>query len=224
MEAERYLSFIQWGTSRRLFLKGAGLAAAGVAAATGLGPGFWGGYSAVLAADSDGDIVTFAYLLEQVAIKAYNAAAGTGLLQPPVLAVATKFRDQHQQHADALGSALKTRNLPLPQAPASLNLPALKSQNDILSFAEVLEDVAVGAYFGSITAIQDKALGQAAASIMGVESQHVAVLRAALGKDPIPTAFVTGRSASEIQQIVAQVTGTMPSGSPRTGAGGAADA
>ena len=49
---------------------------------------------------------------------------------------------------------------------------------------------AVSAYLGAVPAFADRKLSRAAASILGDEAMHWAILRNALGEDPVPVAFV----------------------------------
>jgi hypothetical protein len=78
-------------------------------------------------------------------------------------------------------------------------------------------------------------LQAAAASIVGVESEHVAVLAAALKQNPIPNAFVTGTPFDQVQKTAASLLSTsgkggqgggtdQPTGAPATGLGGNATA
>ncbi|HEY4168190.1 MAG TPA: ferritin-like domain-containing protein, partial [Reyranella sp.] len=67
----------------------------------------------------------------------------------------------------------------------------LKSQNDVLAFAASLEKGAVSAYLGAVPILTDKDLAKAAASILGDEAMHWAVLRYALGQNPVPEAFMS---------------------------------
>ena len=67
----------------------------------------------------------------------------------------------------------------------------MKSQADVLQFAAGLEKGAVSAYLGAVPQFEDRGLAQAAASILGDEAMHWAVLRSALGLDPVPSAFVS---------------------------------
>ena len=66
----------------------------------------------------------------------------------------------------------------------------LKTQADVLSFAAGLEQGAVSAYLGAIPALENRDLAKAAGSILGDEAMHWAVLRNALGENPVPAAFV----------------------------------
>jgi rubrerythrin len=66
----------------------------------------------------------------------------------------------------------------------------LKTQADVLRFAAGLEQGAVSAYLAAVPKFADRDLAKAAASILGDEAMHWAILRNALGDDPVPAAFV----------------------------------
>lgn len=72
------------------------------------------------------------------------------------------------------------------------NFPAekLKSQADVLQFAATLEQGAVSAYLGAVPLFGNRDLSKAAASILGDEAMHWAILRQALGQVPVPSAYV----------------------------------
>ena len=65
----------------------------------------------------------------------------------------------------------------------------LKSEKDVLTFAAGLERGAVSAYAGAIPLFDNSDLAKAAASILADEAMHWAILRQALGLDPVPAAF-----------------------------------
>jgi hypothetical protein len=67
----------------------------------------------------------------------------------------------------------------------------LKTQQDVLRFAAGLEKGAVSAYLGAIPILGSGDLAKAAASILGDEAMHWAVLRYVLGENPVPHAFVS---------------------------------
>ena len=223
--------------TRRDFIKKGALFGGVTAIALTTPAGIFGMNAAALAAADSGDVglVSFAYTLENVAVAAYKAAAGTNLLPQAVLQVGLKFAGQHADHAAALGAAYKqlTGNAPVPPA-GPFNFPALKNVTDILTFAKTLEEAAVGAYYGAIGKLQAPALQNALASIVGIEAQHVAVLAAALTQDPIPSAFVVGTPFAQVQATATSLLSTsaatggqgggsaMPGAMPATGLGGAA--
>ena len=61
----------------------------------------------------------------------------------------------------------------------------------MLKFAASLERGAVSAYLGAVPLFGNRDLAQAAASILGDEAMHWAVLRQALGEAPVPAAFMS---------------------------------
>ncbi|HQZ46074.1 MAG TPA: ferritin-like domain-containing protein, partial [Usitatibacteraceae bacterium] len=66
----------------------------------------------------------------------------------------------------------------------------LKNQADVLRFAAALEKGAVSAYLGAVPVFANRDLAKAAASILGDEAMHWAILRQAVGEVPVPSAFV----------------------------------
>jgi rubrerythrin len=67
----------------------------------------------------------------------------------------------------------------------------LKAEADVLRFAAGLEKGAVSAYLGAVPLFADRELAKVAASILGDEAMHLAVLRHVLGETPVPQAFVS---------------------------------
>ena len=150
-------------------------------------------------AQSEGDaaILEAAIELEQTAVVAYDTAAGSGLLDRATTGVAELFRDQEQEHADGLITALEELGgtVPAPPAPEDVDgLGDLGSQADVANFAIELETMAVAAYYDAHGKLEDAALLRTGASIMANEAQHLVVLRQAVGENPSPDAFVTGAS------------------------------
>jgi rubrerythrin len=144
---------------------------------------------------SDASILNSALGAEQEAIAAYQLGAESGLLQKPALDLAVSFQGQHKAHADLLAKTVKKLGGTPVEAkkPADYHFPTdkLKSQADVLRFAADLEKGAVSAYLGAIPLFKDRDLSKAAASILGDEAMHWAILRQALGDVPVPDAFVS---------------------------------
>ena len=181
-------------TARRTFLTVGGLALSGTAVA------LLAGRDALAAASdksanpaNDAAILNTALAAELEAIAAYGVGAGSGLLKGPVLALATTFQGHHKQHADVLAGAITKLGGKPATAKAKYEFPVetLKTQNDVLRFAAGLEKGAVSAYLGAVPIFKDRELSKAAASILGDEAMHWAVLRQALGDEPVPAAFVS---------------------------------
>ena len=156
-------------------------------------------------AQSEGDagIIESAVGLEQIAVFAYDQALDSGLLSSSFEEVARLFRDQEQEHVDALTAALQGLGGEVPAAPDSVEdvdaavegLGDVRSQADVANFAIELETAAVAAYYEAHQQLRDAALLQTGASIMANEGQHLVVLRQAVDLPPVPTAFATGESA-----------------------------
>jgi hypothetical protein len=179
--------------TRRSFLTGSGLALSGAAVALLAGRDVLAAAEKSANPANDVDILNSALAAELEAIAAYGVGAGSGLLQPAVLKLATTFQSHHKQHADVLAATVnKLGGRPAAARPNySFPVETLKTQADVLRFAAGLEKGAVSAYLGAVPLFKDRELSKAAASILGDEAMHWAVLRQALGEEPVPAAFVS---------------------------------
>ncbi len=178
--------------ARRLFLGRSGLALSSAAVALLAGNEALAAKQA--AADpKDVQILNTALGAELEAIAAYQAGAESKLLQKPVLDLALTFQGHHKEHADVLAKTIEKLGGKPVIAKASYNFPLdqLKSQADVLRFAAKLEQGAVSAYLGAVPLFDNRDLAKAAASILGDEAMHWAVLRQALGEAPVPSAFMS---------------------------------
>ena len=178
--------------ARRFFLSRSGLVLSGAAVALLAGRD-------ALAAKSDDDkasdakILNTALAAELEAVAAYQVGAESGLLQKPALDLAVTFQGHHKEHADVLAKTIQKLGGKPVAAKSKYNFPVekLKSQADVLRFAAGLEQGAVSAYLGAVPLFGNRDLSKAAASILGDEAMHWAVLRQALGDKPVPSAFVS---------------------------------
>jgi rubrerythrin len=145
------------------------------------------------ATEDDVRILNTALGAELEAIAAYQVGAESGLLQKPVLDLAVTFQGHHKEHADVLAKTIAKLGGKAVAAKAKYEFPVatLKSQADVLRFAATLEKGAVSAYLGAVPLFANRDLAKAAASILGDEAMHWAVLRNALGEAPVPVAFVS---------------------------------
>jgi hypothetical protein len=143
--------------------------------------------------NNDVVILNAALGAEHEAVAAYQLGVSSGLLQKPVVDLAVQFQGHHKEHATALAAAVKKLGGTPVETPKSFSFPIqkLKSQADVLAFAAELEKGAVSAYLGAVPILTDRDLAKAAASILGDEAMHWAVLRQALGQNPVPTAFLS---------------------------------
>ena len=178
--------------ARRLFLGRSTLLLSGAAVALLSGRD-------VLAAKSGGAkggdvrILNTALGAELEAIAAYQVGAESGLLEKPALDLAVQFQGHHREHADVLAKTVRKLGGKPVDAKSKYSFPVegLKNQGDVLRFAAQLEQGAVSAYLGAVPLFASRDLSKAAASILGDEAMHWAVLRNALGENPVPVAFVS---------------------------------
>ncbi len=176
--------------TRRSFMRAGLLSAAAVA--------LLGGRDALAAKQAgksggaDADILNAALAAEHQAIAAYQVGADSGLLTPAVKSLALEFQGHHKAHADLLAATVGKLGGKAANAKTSYDFPVarLRTQADVLRFAAGLEKDAVSAYLGAVPKFADRDLSHAAASILGDEAMHWAVLRNALGEPPVPAAFV----------------------------------
>lgn len=183
-------------SSRRSFLSGAGRTVLSGAAIALLAGSESLATATSARADSTADdvlILNTALGAELEAIAAYQIGAESGLLLKPTLDLAIKFQGHHKEHADVLAATVKKLGGSPVEPLQSYDFPVakLKSQADVLAFAAELEKGAVSAYLGAVPLFNNRELSKAAASILGDEAMHWAVLRNALGLDPVPLAFVS---------------------------------
>jgi rubrerythrin len=143
--------------------------------------------------ESDVRILNTALGAELEAIAAYQVGAESGLLQKPVLDLAVTFQGHHKEHADILAKTIAKLGGKPVSAKDKYSFPTetLKTQADVLRFAATLEKGAVSAYLGAVPVFGNRDLAKAAASILGDEAMHWAILRNALGEAPVPSAFMS---------------------------------
>lgn len=179
-------------TARRQFLGSTGVLLTGAAVA------LLAGQDALAAkgdksTESDVRILNTALGAELEAIAAYAVGAGSGLLQKPVLDLAVTFQSHHKEHAELLAKTVEKLGGKAAKAKDKYVFPVetLKTQADVLRFAATLEKGAVSAYLGAVPVFGNRDLAKAAASILGDEAMHWAILRNAVGEVPVPAAFMS---------------------------------
>ena len=143
--------------------------------------------------EADVRILNTALGAELEAVAAYQVGAESGLLSKAVLPVAVAFQGHHKEHAAAIASAVQKLGGKPVAAKEKYQFPVekLKVEADVLRFAAGLERGAISAYLGAVPLFADRALAQVAASILGDEAMHWAVLRQVLGEAPVPSAFMS---------------------------------
>ena len=141
---------------------------------------------------NDARILNTALAAELEAVAAYQVGAESGLLDKPVLTLAGQFQGHHKEHADLLAKTIRRLGGTPAEPKRRYEFPVhtLKDQAAVLRFAAGLEKGAVSTYLGAVPLFANRDLSKAAASILGDEAMHWAVLRYALGENPVPVAFV----------------------------------
>lgn len=177
-------------TRRTTLLRG--LPRSGLLAAAGLGTAM----AALLATPAfanktmDVQMLQTAASIEHLAVATYDAALaldfiGGASANPVVKAFAQKTKTQHQEHADAFNAAStrlggKAQDQPDPVLLGVVNnaKPSLTGPAQVVDLAIELEDGAAQTYVANTGTYSNKNARVVAASIMGVEAQHVAILNA----------------------------------------------
>lgn len=136
--------------------------------------------------ESEANVLSAAFLMEDYAIFAYTAAAPA--LDPATRAVAELFRDHHVAHQDHAGETLIQRGLSAPTPPETYDVTLPETPGEILRLALTLEAQAVTGYHAFVAQHGEPALRTVAASILACEVTHAVALLQALG-DPAPFGF-----------------------------------
>jgi rubrerythrin len=195
LNKENQMSFFLFASpqaARRAFLGKTGVLLSGAAVALLAGNEALAQKSGS-AKGGDAAILNTALAAELEAVAAYQVGAESGLLQKPPLALALQFQGHHKAHAEVLAKTIEKLGGKPVAAKSRYQFPTdqLKNQADVLRFAAGLEKGAVSAYLGAVPLFRQRKLSQAAASILGDEAMHWAILRQALGENPVPEAFVS---------------------------------
>jgi hypothetical protein len=177
-------------TRRTTLLRG--LPKSGVLAAAGLGTAMAALIASPAFADKAMDVqmLQTAASIENLAVATYETALtldfiGGGSANGVVKAFVEKTKEQHQQHADAFNAAAtrlggKAQDQPDPVLLGVVNnaKPSLTGPEQVVDLAIELEDGAAQTYVANTGTYSNKNARAVAASIMGVEAQHAAILYA----------------------------------------------
>ena len=128
--------------------------------------------------------------LENLAVFTYKTALGLKFIggsdaNPVVKAFAETTMKQHAEHAKAFNAAAKNAGGKEQTATNPKYTPVvqdaagkIKGPLDVVNLAVTLEDVATSTYVANVSAVTSPELRSLFASVMGVESQHLATLLA----------------------------------------------
>ncbi len=219
----------RFNEARRGVLGRMGYGASGLAARALLGGGFGGLFAGLLASPARADtaldvqILQTASSLEALAVFTYGVALGEGpdkanapaakavaginvaSAKATVAAFAKETQRQHTEHklafqaqTTALGG--KSQDAPNPKFLPVVAGADLATPQKLVDFAATLEQVATDTYLLNLSMLQDTKSKGIMASIMAVESQHLATLRAvgALLKGGAPQLIAVPFPAADI--------------------------
>ncbi len=142
------------------------------------------------AADGDIDVMQLqtAVSLELLAVATYEAALTLPFIadgNPVIVAFAETTRDQHDEHrqafsaqTEALDGTDQTETNPKYTPIVEDAKPTLMAPLDVVNLAATLEQVATETYLANLSRFTDVTSRVLMASVMGVECQHLATLRA----------------------------------------------
>lgn len=178
-------------TTRRATLL-RGLPTSGVLAAAGLGAAMAALVASPAFADKTMDVqmLQTAASIENLAVATYDTAMsldfiGGASANSVVKAFVEKTKEQHSQHAAAfnaaatrLGGKAQVQADPVLLGVVNKAKPSLTGAAQVVDLAIELEDGAAQTYVANTSAYANKNARSVAASIMGVEAQHVAILNA----------------------------------------------
>ena len=140
---------------------------------------------------SDVDLLNRLLQLEHLGIAAYTA--GIPLLDQPTAKAGQLFLNDEISHAgDVAGLVREAGGKPIKPA-ASFPLGHPRTSEEVLMLLHSVENAQIAGYLYAIERLEPGVVKQQVASILANDAQHVAVVRAALGRSAIPSAFVTGR-------------------------------
>lgn len=179
--------------ARRTVLRRGGFGLGALAAKGLVGTSVVGAVSAIVArpvsaqTDVDVQILQTAASLENLAVATYEAALGLPFFaeNQVVVTFAETTRDQHAEHgaafntsAEALGGEPQTGPNPVLEPMVQQALPGLTDYAAVVELAAMLEETAQDTYLANLSMLTDADTKGLMGSVMAVETQHLAVLRA----------------------------------------------
>lgn len=187
----------QFDSDRRRVMRNGGFGMGALAARGLLGTAFGATLVNILSrpaaaqgSDVDVMILQTAASLEILAVATYEAALGLPYIadgNAVVKTFAMTTMDQHDEHraafqaqTEALGGTAQDQPNPPNQAVVDDALPTLSNPLDVANLAAVLEEVATDTYLANLSMLEDPETRSLMGSVMGVECQHLATLRAVI--------------------------------------------
>lgn len=153
-------------------------------------------------------ILQAALELEQLAVYVYDAGIKSGLLDAALVGAVSRLRVHEQHHADAVAASLEALGGAKPRPPrtpqeadalleragAAGRLTGVRTRDGFFELAHEVELLQVALYTDAAGGLEDVRLIQTTASILAAQGAHLVVIRAQLGREPVPTPLESGRS------------------------------
>ena len=183
----------EFNTERRRVLRNGGMGMGALAARGLLGTAFGGVLAGIAASPAAADqptdikILQTAASLENLAVATYAAALTLPFIKSNAVVAkfATTTMGQHKEHGSAfnaqaktLGGKEQTGTNPKYTPVVEQMKPTLTDAAKVVTLATTLEQVATETYLADLALLDDTTTKALVASVMGVESQHLATLRA----------------------------------------------
>ena len=119
------------------------------------------------------------------------------------------IRSHESQHVQILSSVLKQLGA-TPVPACNYTFPPTISTVQFINYAAALENTGVSAYDGTVNAITNATLQQAAVQIATVEARHAAYLNNLLQQSPFPNATDVAETPSQVAAIASQFISSCP--------------
>lgn len=171
-------------------------------------------------AAQDLDILNYALTLEHLEATAYRAINASGLMSGSPAKYFVQIGAHEADHVVTLDKTIRSLGGTPVAALASYNFPAFKSQAEVLTYFQAVEELGAAAYLGQAPRLQNPDLLTAAVSIHNVEAQHAAILSDLIGVSPSP-AFGMPKTMEQVLAVVTPILTPGVPAMPGTGMGGA---
>jgi hypothetical protein len=133
---------------------------------------------------------------EQRAAVAFEAIANSDVLGEENVESMRVLLDHTRAHVRVLEKLFESQtgqDRPRPPTRTQIaGLDSLRSEREALRLALRLEDEAIAAHLDAIRLYRNPAMLRLIAGAMGTDAQHLAMLRALLGDEPVPAPFERG--------------------------------
>ena len=151
----------------------------------------------------DPTVLNFAFEMEELEKDLYSRlprSKGWGELSGDERNIILLMATQDAQHFDILNAARdaygfknagssETLNQSASRRARLFTYPSLNTRMETLNTALNVKESVLFAYHGAVGLVRNKNLLATAAAIAGVEGRHAAILRQAMGLDPVPAPF-----------------------------------